>query len=526
MNRTETITIGNGKLTINDCVQIARNGRRVELDKNSYSKIERSLGVLMDFSKKHIPVYGLSTQFGNQVNMVDERLNEIDQPLYVKYLDERQINLIKSHSISMGPEIPEEIIALTMALRANCLSLGYSGVRVEAIQYILDVANKGIHPVVKKYGSIGASGDLIPLAQIAAAMIGEDVPVNFLGRKMSARRAFKTAGILPLMLRGREGLAMINGTSLMSATATLAFYDLDKLFFWMLSSIAMALESACITDSPYAPIVHKIKNHKSQEEIAKFMRLFWQGSKLIRSLDNTRQEFMAAKNSNDLSGVKGLQDYYSLRSVAQGFGPFKDSMAMSKQWIEEEINSVNDNPIVDSATGQIYHGANFMGYYITSACDLLKTDISQASTWLHAILANMVHPRKNFGLPANLVEEPAVYSGFRPMQILAASLAVENRKLAQSHQSHSLPTEGDNQDVNSLGTHAAFDLRESVANLERLTAILMLASCQSLELRGIQNAGNHSQKIYNIIRKVSPSVKKDRSMSGDLERIISLIRQS
>jgi len=165
-----------------------------------------------------------------------------------------------------------------------------------------------------------------------------------------------------------------------------------------------------------------------------------------------------------------------------------------------------------------------MGYYITSACDSLKTDISQASTWIHAILANMVHPRKNFGLPANLIKEPAIYSGFRPIQILAAAIAVENRKMAQSHQSFSLPTEGDNQDVNSLGTHAAFDLRTSVENLEKLTAILLLASVQALELRGIANAGERSQRIHRIVRMVSPAVVRDRSLEKDINSVISVIR--
>jgi histidine ammonia-lyase len=166
-----------------------------------------------------------------------------------------------------------------------------------------------------------------------------------------------------------------------------------------------------------------------------------------------------------------------------------------------------------------------MGYYITDACDSLKMNIAQASTWLHALLANMVHPRKSHGLPTNLAFDPAKNNGFRSLQLLAAALAVQNRKLAQSHQAFMIPTEGDNQDVNSLGTHAAFDLQESVANLERLTTILMLASSQALEIRGIEKAGDKSQEIYRTIRQYSPTVVECRPMTDEINNIIQLLQE-
>jgi histidine ammonia-lyase len=187
------------------------------------------------------------------------------------------------------------------------------------------------------------------------------------------------------------------------------------------------------------------------------------------------------------------------------------------------MNSVNDNPIIDTVENKVHHNANFMGYYITDASDKLKIDIAQASTWIHALLANLVHPRKNHHLPANLVQNPGRQNGFRPLQLLAASLAVQNRKLAQAHQAFMLPTEGDNQDVNSLGTHAAFDLRDAVNNLERLTAILFLASVQALEFRGIEKAGLQSRQIYDVIRKHSATVADCRPMSDEIASICQLM---
>ncbi|HEY2405882.1 MAG TPA: aromatic amino acid lyase, partial [Polyangiaceae bacterium] len=194
-------------------------------------------------------------------------------------------------------------------------------------------------------------------------------------------------------------------------------------------------------------------------------------------------------------------------------------------WVEAEMNSVNDNPIVVPDDREIYHTANFMGYYVSSACDMLRSDIAQAATWLHALLANLVHPRKSRGLPTNLIADPINHSGFRPIQILAASLAVQCRKLAQSHASFVLPTEGDNQDVNSLGTHAAFDLRAAVEHLEQLTGIVLMAAAQALEIRGIAKAGARSQAVVEAYRRDVPTLREDRLVDGDLRASVEFVRR-
>ena len=237
---------------------------------------------------------------------------------------------------------------------------------------------------------------------------------------------------------------------------------------------------------------------------------------MIRDLDDAR----AARRTAEI----GVQDYYSLRSVAQGFGVFHENLARATRWVESEMNSVNDNPIVVPAHEQVYHTANFMGYYVSSACDMLRADIAQAATWVHALVANLVHPRKSRGLPVNLIEDPTNYSGFRPIQILAASLTVQCRKLAQTHASFVLPTEGDNQDVNSLGTHAAFDLRTSVQHLQELTGVLLMASAQALELRGLEKAGLKSRAIVEEYRKVVPFLREDRIVHEDLVASIGALR--
>jgi histidine ammonia-lyase len=357
---------------------------------------------------------------------------------------------------------------------------------------------------------------LIPLATIAAAVVGEDVEVHFDGSTIPARTLMQQLGLAPLQIKGREGLALINGTSFMSSVAGLALHDLVRLFEPMIRVIAMALESLRVIEEGYRPIVHSLKGHAGELAIAEMIESFWVGSRLTRNLDGARSE-----GAHEI----GVQDYYSLRAVAQGFGVFHENLERATRWVESEMNSVNDNPIVVRSDGQVYHTANFMGYYVSSACDILRADVAQAATWLHALVANLVHARKNRGLPVNLIEDPTNHSGFRPIQILAASLAVQCRKLAQSHASFVLPTEGDNQDVNSLGTHAAFDLRAAVEHLERLTGILLLAATQALELRGLSLAAPSSQALVAEYRRGVAMLREDRLVQRDLVASVDFVRR-
>ncbi len=518
------VTIGpTCKLTLLDAKKVGVELQPVHLHENAYEDLKKSHIFLQNYINKRVPIYGINTQFGDQVSLLDTNLKNNNSSLYYDSINDRQSNLIKSHACGTGDAVPPEIVRVAILLRAQCLSQGYSGVSPGVIEVMLASLNAGIVPVVPKYGSIGASGDLIPLATIAAALIGDNINVHYQGTVMPAENAFKLAGLKPLLPIMRDGLAMINGTSFMTAIASITLCHLNRLFKQMLASIAMMLESVMVISSAYDPLVHHLKRQSGQIEINNFLRSFWKGSQLLSDLEELRIKTNNTETTPHQS-TKPVQDYYSIRSVAQGFGPFQENLKKATAWIENEMNSVNDNPIINVVEEQIYHGANFMGYYITDACDMLKMNISQASTWLHALLANLVHPRKNHHLPANLVEHPEKYNGFRPIQLLAAALAVQNRKLAQSQQAYNLPTEGDNQDVNSLGTHAALDFRESVENLERLTAIMLLASTQALELRGIGKASPRAQSIYQTIREHSPTIADCRVMQHELNTVVSLLR--
>ncbi|MDR3491853.1 MAG: aromatic amino acid ammonia-lyase [Gammaproteobacteria bacterium] len=521
-NIKHEIIIGYGQtLTLSDVKLLAQHSVSVKLNPNSYVKMNKSYNYLKMCVDHHMPIYGVNTNFGDQVGFLDANVKNTDQAPSYESISYRQENLIRSMACSAGNIVSPDIIRVTMMLRAHCLSQGYSGVNPESIEAILAFLNAGIIPIVRQYGSIGASGDLIPLSSIAACIIGEDVDVLYRGETMKAPAAMKLAGLKKLQPKLRDGLAMINGTSFMTSTASLAVYNLKRLYTQMLSAIAMSLESMLVISSAYHPLVHQLKNQSGEKIVNQFLITFWEGSQLLSDLEELRNENIKADASKS---IKPVQDYYSVRSVAQGFGPFHENLEQAIVWIENEMNSVNDNPIIDAENEEIHHGANFMGYYITDSCDILKMNISQASTWLHALLANMVHPRKNQNLPANIVENPGINNGFRSLQLLSAALAVQNRKLAQSHQAYTLPTEGDNQDVNSLGTHAAQDLQEAVANLERLTGILFLASAQALEFRGIEKACTKSQAIVKTLRQYSPRLLNCRPMSDELIQVTALLR--
>jgi histidine ammonia-lyase len=515
-NFMNDVAIGGQDLDVGTLAAVARAEASVSLDAASRANMLKAHAFFSEKVESRVPIYGLNTQFGDQVVLLDKHLDDYEGERYQSSLQNRQDSLIRSHNCGLGEVAPIEVVRGAMLLRSRCMSRGYAGVRPEVVDAYFEFLNRGITPECFRYGSIGASGDLVPLATIAAAVVGEDVQVRYQDRTVPVRPLLRDLGVSPLKIGGREGLALINGTSFMSSVAGLALHDLTGLYDTLLSVIAMALESLLVIEAGYLPIVHELKGHRGEIAVAERIRRAWAGSQLIRDLDDAR--------ATEGTAQIGVQDYYSLRSAAQGFGVFHENLERARTWIETEMNSVNDNPIVVPDDSQVYHTANFMGYYVSSACDMLRADIAQAATWVHALVANLVHPRKNRGLPVNLIEDPTNFSGFRPIQILAASLTVQCRKLAQTHASFVLPTEGDNQDVNSLGTHAAFDLRTSVQHLQELTGVLLMASAQALELRGLEKAGVKSRAIIEEYRKLVPFLREDRMVHEDLVASIAALR--
>ena len=473
--------------------------QQFELSPESTPAMLASLQLLEQTVRAGQGVYGVSTQFGDQVGVVDPRFAQGGE-VFAHDLHERQLNIVRSLNCGMGPLLAPEVVRLAMVLRSHCLAQGYSAVRPALVKHLLDWIQSGATPKVYRFGSIGASGDLIPLATIAAAVAGEPVLVHQNGEQdIRADQLHQ-----PFSFELREGLALINGTSVMTAVAALQWCRLNQLAHALMDIIGFTLNVFCANADAYHSKLHEVKYHPGPIEIAALLQPYLKPT---------------------YEGVHTpLQNYYSVRSVCQGFGPLFEHLKQAQETITQEMNAVDDNPIIDVAAGKILHGANFMGYHITSSCDVLKMDVAQACGWLHAMLANLYHPRKNIGLPVNLMADPVSHNGFRGLQLLAASLTVACRKLAQSQQAYQVPTEGDNQDVNSLGLHAALDLEEAVDHLERLCAITYLSAAQAWDYRGHEHMTGPSQKLYNLLRSQVPFRDYDYPFDADLLRVVQLIR--
>ena len=488
-------------------------GQKVTLPDEEAQKMEESIKILQKYANDRVPLYGINTQVGDDAYRVNLKSEDYEDSLI-----RRQANAMRALGCGLGQDCSDEIIRATLLLRANAHVQGASGVRPLVTEGILKLVNEDILPVIKRYGSVGASGDLIPMSSIGRTLMAEHM-VKYKGSIVHAKDVFKVLGIEPIQLHMKEGVAIVNGTSFTTAIAAIAIHKLCYYLPLSISATVACCEAMLAMDSSYDPYLHEAKHHKGQIEVAAFIRECWEGSSMVRSLSKLREKWKASLVSEEISNQEHVQDFYSLRGIAHGFGPFAENLERAVSVVEEEMNSVNDNPIVDIKNGTVLHGANFLTDYIAVACDQLRADVAKASTWMHAIIGNLLHPRKNRGLPSNLVTNPEEYLGFKPVGVLMAAIAIHNRSRTLPVSAIMLPTEGDNQDMVSLGTHSAFDLLEVVENYSRMISIMLLAGAQALELRGLNEASHRSKKIHSFVRKYSSFVDKDRPLADDIEQI-------
>jgi phenylalanine ammonia-lyase len=443
-------------------------------------------------------------------------------------LAKHQQNIFRFLICGTGAPLPEETVRAAMLLRANALAKGYSAVRVAVIERLLDLLNHGIVPIVPMYGSVGASGDLIPSAYMGRALLGEG-DVSFMGESLPAAQALARAGLQPLLLEAKEGLALINGTTVMTGAAALLLDEGEYLSRLVLGACALALEAMKSSDDPFRAAVHAAKNHPGQIRAAAFCRHLIEGSAYIRNLDEIRGRVQETAKEHDGSMARAdeaIQQPYSLRCVPQGIGPVLDAFEAHRITIERELNSANDNPLLDPADGRVYHTGNFYGGHVARALDSWKIDLATLGNWQHALIAMLVDERFNNGLPANLAPHPGLFSGFKGMQLSLTSLVCALRQLANPSMIHTLPTEQYNQDIVSLGMHAALTSMQMTALLRDAVAIALVTLCQAVELRGgPEKLGRGNREIYAAIREQVAFAEEDRAMDGDIRTVSRLIEE-
>ncbi len=514
-----TIEISGDGLTIEQVASVARRNVRVELTTNL--EVRERISAARQLLEKKLAageiIYGVNTGYGGNVRFLiphDE-------------LSFHQENLFQSLTCGVGQPLPQDAVRAAMLLRANALAKGRSGVRVEIIERMVDLLNHGITPVVPRYGSVGASGDLIPSAYIGRVLLGEG-EVLYQGEKVAAAAALRNAELKRVKLKAKEGLALINGTTVMTGIGALVIYDGAYLAHLVLACASLALEGLRATDDPFSEAIHRAKNHPGQMAAAAFCRKLVYQSRYVRNLDEIREKVGQARSAAEGKIVRSeepIQTAYSLRCAPQGIGPVLDALQGHRLVLEREINSVNDNPLIDPAEDRVYHTGNFYGGHVARALDSWKIDLATLANWLHSLMAMLVDDRFSNGLPPNLSRKPGVSSGFKGMQLCLTSLVCAMRHLASPSTIHTLPTEQYNQDMVSLGTHAALTAMAMTRIAQDAASISLITLCQAIDLRGGgDNLGAGNKAIFETVRKEVPFLENDRPLDGDIARISELIR--
>ena len=487
------IIINGNDLTIEEIVKVARERYFVEISSEAKKRVEKSRGIVDKIVEEDKVIYGITTGFGK---FADVTISGED----CKSL---QRNLIISHACGFGEKLSTDIVRAIILLRANALSKGFSGIRLSTLQTLVDMLNKGVHPSIPEKGSLGASGDLAPLSHMVLPMLGEG-EAEYMGEILPGRVAMEKAGIDIVELVAKEGLALINGTQVMTAVGTLALWDGINLIKNGDIAAALTVEALRGVKDAFDERTHNIRPHEGQLATAKNMLALIDGSTLVTSQGELR-----------------VQDAYTLRCVPQIHGASKDALNYVKHKVEIEINSVTDNPIV-TEEGDVISGGNFHGQPMALSFDFLGIAMSELANVSERRLERLINYQLN-DLPAFLVKHGGLNSGFMITQYAAAALVSENKILAHPASVDSIPSSANQEDHVSMGTIAARKARDIIKNAERVIATELLAACQAIDFRGECTLGKGTAEAYKAIREKVNFFENDVVMYKELEKINSLV---
>ena len=481
--------------TYEDFKAIVFHKKQVAISKEAKHLIEESYNFLKEFANDKI-IYGVNTGFGP---MAQYRIEPEDQ-LQLQY------NLIRSHASGCGEVFDIKTVRAAILCRLNSLSLGKSGVHIEAIELMRDLLNYRITPLIFQHGGVGASGDLVQLAHLALVLIGEG-EVFYKGLRRPTAEVFAEVGIKPLQIHLREGLSLMNGTSVMTGLAGVNLYYAEKLLDWTVKFSCAINELVQTYDDHFSSELNNAKQHTGQQDIAKLMREFLADSKRTRK----RTEHLYQGEHNETVFKEKVQEYYSLRCVPQILGPVLDTLQHTQRIFEEELNSANDNPIVDLPTQQVYHGGNFHGDYISLEMDKLKLVVTRMAMLAERQLNYLLNPKVNELLPPFVNAGKLGFNfGMQGVQFTATSTTAECQTLSTSMYVHSIPNNNDNQDIVSMGTNAATLTRKVIENAFQVLAIEAITIAQAIDILGCYDElSSTTQKWYNEIRTIIPFFKED-----------------
>ncbi|RTZ50123.1 aromatic amino acid lyase [Chryseobacterium arthrosphaerae] len=496
----------NNFLELKDFQKIIIGNEKIELDESLLSRVDTSFQFLKEFSKNKV-IYGVNTGFGPmaQFKISDEDTHQL------------QYNLIRSHSSGIGNPLPAQEVKACMLARLNTLSLGNSGVHQSVIYLLQELINRDIIPLIFEHGGVGASGDLVQLAHLALVLIGEG-EVFYKGERKSTKEVFAAEGLEPIQVEIREGLALMNGTSVMSGIGIVNAYKANQLTDISIRLSCAINEIVQAYDDHLSEALNGTKKHYGQQEVAKRMRAHLADSKLIRK----REDHLYTHFEEQEKVFKEkVQEYYSLRCVPQILGPVLDTLEYTEKVLENEINSANDNPIINVEDQHVYHGGNFHGDYISLEMDKLKIVVTKLTMLAERQLNYLLNAKINEILPPFVnLGKLGFNFGMQGVQFTATSTTAESQMLSNSMYVHSIPNNNDNQDIVSMGTNAAVICRKVIENAFEVLAIEAITIIQAIEYLGFQDKISSSTKeLYDEIRKIIPAFSDDMVMYPYLEEV-------
>jgi histidine ammonia-lyase len=490
-----TLRISGSGLSLGDVVAVARKGVSVALDRGAEHRVADAAKLVARLAEGEAPVYGVNTGYGD--------LARVRVP--VADLRVLQRNLVRSHAVGVGEPLPAEVVRAILLLRAQTLAAGRSGVRPETVHLLLDMLNRGVLPVIPRHGSVGASGDLAPLAHAALVLIGEGEAVHD-GKLKPAADALRHAGLKPIELAPKEGLSLINGTQVMSAVGCLALHDAAVLATAADVIGALTAEALRATDTPWDEALHDARPHPGQRAVAANLRALVEASPIV-----------ASHREDD----PRVQDAYSVRCMPQVHGASRDALGYARGVLEIEINAVTDNPIVFVEGARVVSGGNFHGQPVAIALDLATIAVAELADISEARIDRITNGHTS-GLPPFLARDPGRNSGYMVAQYTAAALVTENRLRAFPASVESVPTSAGMEDHVSMGLHAALKLAEVVRNTRDVLAIEALCAAQGLDLLDLRSTPA-LEAARRVVREHVPTLDEDRALAGEVATMSDVI---
>ncbi|MFQ5950673.1 MAG: histidine ammonia-lyase [Candidatus Geothermarchaeales archaeon] len=482
-------------LTIEETVAVAREQTGVRVSRRTLQRSESSREAVERAIAEGRTIYGVTTGFGALA----------DRPIRPSEIRTLQKNIILSHQTAVGQPLPEDAVRASMLIRLNSLARGNSGVRPEIIRMLVDMLNHRVHPVIPEQGSVGASGDLSQLAHMAAVMIGLG-QAAFKGGVFGGAEALEKAGLVPLTLEAKEGLALTNGTSVSAGIAVLALWDSERLIETAEVAGAMSVEALEGMSEPFEEEIHTARSYRGQIVTASNIRKLIGGSSLIDS------------------DAKRVQDAYSLRCIPQVYGAIREALAFVRSLLHVEINSATDNPLIFPDRDLFLSGGNFHGHTVALTMDQLSSSMASLGNICERRIFRLLSEHLSGGLPAFLVKKTGLNTGYMMLQYTAASLASENKILAQPASVDTIPTSADQEDFNSMSLIAATKASKIARNVEKIVAIELLCAAQALDLREPLKPGLGTGEAKAVVRSRVPFLEEDRDLGEDLRLMFELVR--